>query len=155
MKIMISYFYQVRFFTPNMIPLSTAVWDPKWFHDNRTQNYFFKDKRGVYNGLRAEPFMPGEECEGLCRGAETCSTNDPYLCKFLRTYRAQLNRLNFNDIMKRFKRLGDFIQEKEKFTEEPVMVLLVHESFDNPCSESWPIIDWFKQHGYELEKFRH
>jgi hypothetical protein len=99
--------------------------------------------------------MPGAECEGLCSGAENCATHDPYLCKFLRTYRTQLNRLNFNEIMQRFKRLGDFIREKEKFVEEPIMVLLVHESFDNPCSESWAIIDWFKQHGYELEKFVH
>lgn len=32
MKILISYFYQIRFFKPNMIPLSTAAFDPKWFH---------------------------------------------------------------------------------------------------------------------------
>lgn len=29
MKIKISYFYMIRFFKPNQIPISTAVWDPK------------------------------------------------------------------------------------------------------------------------------
>ena len=33
MKIRISYFYQVRNFKPNMIPMSTAISDPAWFHD--------------------------------------------------------------------------------------------------------------------------
>lgn len=28
LKFVTSYFYKVRFFTPNMIPLSTAIWDP-------------------------------------------------------------------------------------------------------------------------------
>lgn len=32
MKIYTSYFYQIRFFKPNMIPLSTAKYDPSWFH---------------------------------------------------------------------------------------------------------------------------
>ena len=29
-----------------MIPISTAIWDPKWFHDfTYDQDYIFKDKR--------------------------------------------------------------------------------------------------------------
>ena len=53
MKIMTSYFYQIRFFKPYMIPLSTAKWDPKWFHRNQGQNYQFKDKNGewLFSGL--------------------------------------------------------------------------------------------------------
>ena len=37
MKIMTSYFYAIRFFKPNMIPISTAKWDPKWYHQNKGQ----------------------------------------------------------------------------------------------------------------------
>ena len=90
MKIYISYFYQLRFFPRNAIPLSTAVYDPAWFHDGtRDQKHKFKDKRGVINGLRAEPFMPGAACEGLCHGPEYCDlklndaeTFSPIKCSF-------------------------------------------------------------------------
>ena len=134
-----------------MIPLSTALSDPKWYHANKTKNHFFKDKRGIYNGLRAEPFMPGPLCEGLCRGS--CDPRIPDKCQFLKTYRAQLDRLDFDEIIKRFERLGNFIQEKEKFVEEPIMVLIVHEAYDNPCSERWVIQDWFRDHGYDIQEF--
>lgn len=50
MKFYISYFYQIRFFKPNMIPISTAKWDPKWYSQNGKP---YIDKRGVVNGLRA------------------------------------------------------------------------------------------------------
>lgn len=153
MKIMISYFYQIRFFTPNMIPLSTASGDPRWYHANKTKQHFFKDKNGVYNGLRAEPFMPGSLCDGLCQGK--CDPKHPNDCLFLKTYKMQLNLLNFDDIINRFQRLADFIQEKEKFVEEPIMVLIVHEAPNNPCSERWPLIEWFKEHGYKLQEFVH
>lgn len=33
MKFYTSYFYKLRFFTPNMLPFSTAKWDPKWYHN--------------------------------------------------------------------------------------------------------------------------
>ena len=154
MKIMTSYFYQIRFFTPNMIPLSTAVWDPKWFHANRGQDYHFKDKNGVWNGLRAEPFMPGEMCNGLCQGKEVCDIKDPDKCLFLKTYKYQLNQLNYDEIISRFERMGNFIQELEGFEEESILVLIVHEAYNNPCSERWVIQDWFKEHGYDIKEFK-
>ena len=153
MKIMTSYFYQIRFFTPNMIPLSTAVWDPKWFHANRGQDYHFKDKNGVWNGLRAEPFMPGEMCMGLCTGSENCDSKDPSSCLFLKTYRIQLDLLDYDEMLTRFERMGNFIQELEGFEEEPILVLIVHEAYDNPCSERWVIQDWFKSHNYDIKEF--
>ena len=44
MKFALGYFYQVRFFTPNMIPVSTALGDPKWYHQNKGQQFTFLDK---------------------------------------------------------------------------------------------------------------
>jgi len=156
MKIYISYFYQVRFFTPNMIPLSTAVFDPVWYHNmTRDHSCIFKDKNGVWNGLRAEPFMPGPSCEGTCYGPEHCDTNDPTTCTFLRRYLIQLNKLDFNEMMQRFEILGKKIQNKEHFSEEPIAVLLVHEAPNNPCSERWALKRWFAQHNYELEEWTH
>ena len=54
MKLAISYFYKIRFFQPWMIPISTAAWDPKYYHDNKGKDYLFVDKRGVINGYRYE-----------------------------------------------------------------------------------------------------
>lgn len=161
MKIYISYFYQLRFFPRNAVPLSTAVYDPAWFHEGtRNQEHKFKDRRGVWNGLRAEPFMPGAACEGLCHGPEYCGLRpddveafSPTKCSFLRRYLVQLNMLDFDEMMNRFEKLGKTIQNKEGFLEEPIAILLVHEAPDNPCSERWPLIKWFADHGYELEEW--
>lgn len=151
MKVMISYFYQIRFFTPNMIPLSTAMFDPKWYHSNRSQEYHFKDRRKVYNGLRADPFVPGPLCTGLCAG--DCKVRYPQDCAFLKAYKKQLNQLDFDEMLQRFERLGNFIKDKEGFDEEPIMILIVHEAPNNPCSERWPLIEWFNEHGYNLKEF--
>lgn len=155
MYIMTSYFYQIRFFTPNMIPLSTAVWDPKWFHQNKGQDFQWKDKNGVWNGLRAEPFAPGPTCEHLCRGPEYCNNGDPQSCPFLRTYRTQLDSLDFKEIIQRIYKIGKTIQAEEGFTEEPIVVLIVHEATDNPCSERCVIQEWFRDNGYPIEEFIH
>ncbi len=153
MYIMTSYFYQIRFFTPNMIPLSTAHWDPKWFHQNKGQDYQWKDKNGVWNGLRAEPFAPGPLCDGLCRGPETCETGDPKSCLFLKAYRKQLDDLDFKEIIQRIYNLGIKVQKQEGFTEEPIIVFIFHEAYENPCSERWVVQDWFKDNGYPIYEF--
>lgn len=155
MYIMTSYFYQIRFFTPNMIPLSTARFDPRWFHQNRDQKYQWKDKNGVWNGLRAEEFAPGPSCEGLCRGPECCSTGSPHLCKFLKEYRKQLDALDFKDIIKRIYKIGKAVQNAEGFTEDPIIVFIVHEATSNPCSERRVIQEWFADNGYPIREFTH
>lgn len=152
MKIMISYFYQIRFFKPNMIPLSTAKWDPKWFHQNKNQDFQFKDKNGVWNGLRADPFAPGALCDSLCRGPQGCLKNSTD-CDFLNMYRMQLHQLDFQDIFNRIVAIGNAVQQRENFEEEPIIVLIVHEATDNPCSERGPIQEWFQENGYNLEEF--
>lgn len=138
---------------PYMIPLSTAIWDPKWFHQNHGQDYIWKDKNGVYNGLRAPMFAPGPLCENLCRGIENCETKSPQDCLFLKTYRYQLNQLDFNDIIQRCESMGKKIQSIEKFFEEPVIVFLVHEAPNNLCSERRVIQEWFMAHGKKVEEW--
>lgn len=150
MKIYISYFYQIRFFRRNMIPLSTAVWDPKWFHQFQSQDHTFKDQNGVYNGLRIEQFMPGKSCDNLCRGPEYCNPPDPKSCLFLRNYRAQLDQLNFDGVMKGFNDLGNYLKQLDGFSGDPIIVLIVHEAPQNPCSERVVIKQWFQDHGYPL-----
>ena len=151
---MTSYFYQIRNMKPNYIPLSTAVWDPKWFHQNKGQDYQWKDKNGVWNGLRAEPFAPGPLCEGLCNGPETCKTKDSHSCEFLQMYYVQLRKLDISNILMRMSILAKQVKEAEGFTEEPIIVLIFHETPTNPCSERWMVQKWFKENGIEIEEFK-
>jgi len=154
MEIYTSYFYQIRFMKPHMIPLSTARFDPRWYYKNKKQGTDRKDKNNVYNGLRASVFAPGPLCENLCRGPETCDTHDPTKCLFLKTYRYQLDQLDFNDVIARCERMGNYIKSLENFSEEPVIILLVHEAKDNPCSERRVIQEWFAAHGKQVTEWR-
>ena len=139
---------------PYMIPLSTACFDPKWFHQNKSQEFVWKDKNGVYNGLRAPVFAPGPLCENLCRGPETCDTHNPTRCLFLNTYRYQLDQLDFENNIARCESMGNRIQALEGFAEEPIIMLLVHEAPQNPCSERRVIQEWFAAHGKEVVEWQ-
>lgn len=142
-----SYFYQVRFFKPNMIPLSTAKWDPKWFHNFRGPGHTFVDKNGVVNGLRAEPFAPDPSCDNLCRGPQNCDNKSPVYCPFMQRYAKQLDTIPIGEIMERCYRLGVKVKELTHFEGEPAFVFLVHEAPDNPCSERVIIQRYFTDHG--------
>jgi len=147
-QIFTSYFYQVRFMSPHMVPMSTAFSDPKWFRG------VHKDKKGVYNGLRAPVFAPGPKCEGLCYGPKNCShLNASTECPFLSTYRKQLQELNYNDIISRIERLSYYIKDLEKFDEEPIAILLVHEAPNNPCSERQIIQEWFAANNHPITEW--
>lgn len=148
MKIYTSYFYQIRYFKKHMIPLSTAVWDPKWFHQNDKTVY--KDKNGVYNGFRIEEFAPKSQ---ECRGPENCKTGMPEFCNFLKAYRQQLDDLDFDSVIEFFDQLCLTINQWEHFEEEPVIVLIVYEAPSNPCSERRVIQEWFRDHGIEVKEW--
>ena len=51
-----------------MIPISTALSDPKWYHQNKGPQFTFLDKNNVINGLRCKELAPGQICAGLCNG---------------------------------------------------------------------------------------
>lgn len=144
MKILISYFYKVRFMTPNMVPISTSRFDPKWYY-NKSQGNWYVDKRGIVNGLRAPVFAPEPRCEGLCHGREGCKQS-PDDCEFLQMYYVQLKHLDFNSVM------GD-LEELAKVFNGDTIVLLVHEATSNPCSERQMLIQWFKENNYELKEY--
>ena len=70
-KVQTSYFYQIRNFTPNMVPLSTAMWDPK-FHEapnNPCSERWMVQKWFSSFGLFITEFNPGGDArwsgEGL------------------------------------------------------------------------------------------
>lgn len=126
--------------------------DPYYFHKGYDKSFFYKDKNGVYNGLRAEPFVSKPDPDIECLGHLKCKLN-PESCGPAQSYWKQLTSLDFNEIYKRFENLAERIKTYEGFDEEPIMVLIVHEAPDNQCSERWAIKRWFKENGYNLEEF--
>lgn len=145
-KVYISYFYQIRFFTPDYLPISTAVWDPKWYHNFKDQSYLFRDKNNVVNGVRSQLLHPGHSCDGLCRGRETCETKDPTRCDFLRAYRNQLDNLNLQQLLSNLETYMAKVGAKYP-------VFIVHEAPQNPCSERTVLFEWFIDNGISCEEW--
>lgn len=143
MKLYTSYFAQLRKFPQNLVGLSTAVWNPKW-------RPMGKDKRGVIC-VDCPPFKPGHECEGLCNGS--CNPKHPEDCAFLKTYKAQLDRLNLISIQQSLGKLANEIAQREKLNSVD-FAFLVYETPTNPCSERWMIQQWFKEHGVKIEEWQ-
>lgn len=155
MKFYTSYFYQVRFMNPNIIPMSTAMWDPKWFHNFKDQKHWFIDRHGVVNGFRIEPFVPGPQCNNLCKGKELCQIGSPEDCAFLNVYYHQLISLNFGDIMERFYKFSSTYKRDFKIEGDISFALLVHEAPNNMCSERLPIQKWFHHYNIDCEEWNH
>ena len=155
MKLAISYFYQIRNFKPNMIPVSTARWDPKWYHDGKGAEYNFIDKNGVVNGLRCEELHGDESCEGLCGGAEMCATGDPQNCAFLKAYRAMLDKLDLSALLERCELASKNIQEQLGFIEEPIIVFIVYEASSNKCSERAALLSYFADNNIDCKELEY
>lgn len=143
MKIYTSYFAQLRKFPPNLVGLSTAIWNPKW-------RPMGKDKRGVIC-VDCPPFKPGRECEGLCRGQ--CNPKHPEDCAFLKTYKAQLDKINIAYMSESLGTLGTEIAKNEGFTDVD-FAFLVYETPTNPCSERVAIQQYFKEHGIDIKEWQ-
>jgi len=138
-----SYFYQIRNFKPNMIPVSTALSDPDWYKPPKGKEYFY-DKRGIVCGLRYEPLIVQREAQNcLCpcqdrSQAPACSTMIEY---------EQL----LNSLVDKEKTMKAFAYCAQKFRElpfddgvhDPIIVLMVHEAPDNPCSERYVLQKFF------------
>lgn len=142
MKFYTSYFAQMRNFPLNMIGFSTAIWEPKYITYGRSQN-------GIY-WMGIPPLKPGAACEGLCNGS--CEPKHPQDCAFLKAYRAQLDLLDFNEILEKIKSIARKVQENEGFNDIDV-VILFYEKFDNKCSERWVVQQWFKDNGIEIKEW--
>ena len=143
MKLYTSYFAQLRKFPRNLVGLSTAHWNPKW-------RPMGKDKRGVIC-VDCPPFKPGRECDGLCNGS--CNPKHPQDCAFLKTYKAQLDKLNLTKIQDSLGKLAVQIALDEGF-QDIDFAFLVYETPSNPCSECVPIQQWFKEHNIECEEWQ-
>lgn len=149
MKLRLSYFYQIRNFKPNMIPMSTAMSDPAWYHDFKDKDYIFTDKRGILNGLRLHPIIV-QGNNGSC--GCPCEEKDPTKCPFVSNYEHELELI---DLPKMMKGITDFCNnycQQNNIKEEPIAVLIVYEAPNNPCSERHSLINYFNSHGIECKE---
>lgn len=147
MKIAISYFYQIRFFKPWMIPVSTAYGDPVWYHNGL-------DKRKVVNGLRCEELHPDNRCSGLCYGSTKC-IEYPDRCQFKKQYAQQLEEMDLDQFLQRAAASLKRLKKQLKLNREPILVLMVHEAPYNHCSEREILIKYFNSHGVECEELKY
>ena len=133
MKIATSYFYQIRNFTPNMIPVSTAISDPAWYRPPADKEYYI-DKRGIVCGLRYEPLIVQLQGTHIC----PCEgkANAPY-CPTMVEYRQLLDKL-----VDKEKTLKAFEFCCNKFNADTI-VLIVYETPKNLCSERYALQDYF------------
>ena len=143
MNLYISYFYNIRFFPTNLIPVSTAAYDPKWYHNFKSNNNAFKDKRGVINGIRMPILSPYKIENVECK---SCVEKNPQTCTFIKQYRDYILSLNFNEVYSKLNSISN------KFNNADIC-LMVYEKPDNPCSERSSLIEWFKLNGIELLEF--
>ena len=144
----------IRFFKPYQIPISTAVWDPKWFHDFKEQSHIWKDKNGIWNGIRLEVLNPKSCCTTQPPECVACINEKrektPESCKFIKEYRDGLKKINFKDLLDCLTRMADYFQLLEGFKDEPEIMLIVHEAPNNPCSERLPLQEFFKNNGIDV-----
>jgi hypothetical protein len=112
---------------------------------NQGNDTIYVDKRGVINGVRCKGLSP-YKVDSPCKDCEDKGTNKE--CKFLKDYKAYLDSLNFDMV----KNLLE--HETSKLRKDCDICLIVHEAVDNPCSERGPLIQWFREHGVELEEWQ-
>ena len=146
MKFKITYFYMLRFLKPNQIPISTALWDPKWY--NKDGKVYINDK-GVIFGLKCPPLSPQECTPGCC----PCNNKTPGKCKFIQEYMESLRKLNFLEIKQGLENIAREVQGFMGFAEDPEIVLVVYETPDNLCSERGSLIQWFLENNVNLEEY--
>ena len=136
MKVYISYFYQIRNFTPNMLPLSTAMYPPKWFVKEGTKYWIDNNKCGNDCG-----FYPiGEDWFKWC--------------PFMKIYYNHLREQNLIDILNRYENVIEHVFNKILNLNIDTIVLIVHEPPDRYCGERPVLKKYFADCGIELEEWR-
>ena len=151
MKIYTSYFYQIRNFKQNMIPISTALSDPMWFRPPIGEEYYI-DKRGIICGLRYEPLIVQKYGTKTCIGEQSICPfvyyQPYYYCEMLQEYRQLLETVNFDKMIKAFEYCLN------KFNKD-IIVLMVYEAPNNLCSERKYLQEYFNEHGIECKELEY
>lgn len=133
MQIYTSYFYQIRKFTPNIIPVSTCLSDPAWYRPPQGKEYYI-DKRGIVCGLRYEPLIVQS------MGTHGCPCDMKELAPACPTM-IEYEQLLYSFVDKEHA-LWAFEHCCNKFNADTI-ALIVYEAPTNPCSERWALQRFF------------
>lgn len=154
----ISYFYQIRNMKSNMLPVSTAMWDPKWFHNGKGENYRYMDKNGVINGVRMiDLMMPLYKWEELVKRNESCEHCNNWIagmCPFMQEYAKCIRAKNPD-----FKKFITFCEGYLQFLNQRLnlcldtIIFIVHEAPSRGCGERPELQRWFAENGMELKEY--
>ena len=155
MEYYITYFQNLRYLTEEFIPVSTAVWDPKWLNTYNGKRQYINENN-VLVGIKEESFLiPEDEIpEEMCAG-KPC----PYIekhphCQFLDAYWKHLQKIDFEGyLLPEFERVAEDVRKITHFKGEPKIILLVHEKPDNLCSERAGLVRLFKKHSIILKEW--
>lgn len=154
MKIFISNYYNIRFFSSNMIPIAVTQGWPYWLTKNKPKLYL--DSNNVLIGIKEDSLaFPAENFEKL---SEQCQKNCPYLnkvpnCQFMTEYYKYLKLNDFNLLLKEFERIANETKKINNYIGEPIIVLMVYEKESCICSERVVLKRWFSDNGYNLEEW--
>jgi len=144
MKIYTSYFYQIRNFKKNMVPVSTAISDPAWYRPPQGQEYYI-DKRGIVCGLRYEPLIVQRYGTCGCPGPEQCwYATSQVPCPTAAEYKQLLYSLvDKEKTLKAFEYCLNKFKKELNLKEEPIICLMVYETPKNLCSERYALQEFF------------
>lgn len=159
MNYYISYFYQVRNMKPNMLPVSTAMWDPRWFHNFKGQLHKYIDNNGVINGVRMNQLcMEMYRWENLVKTNRSCSDCEnfvPYECPFMQEYAKYIREKNpdFKNFLSFCEGYIAFLNQNFNYKIDTI-IFIVHEPPTRDCGERQELQRWFKENGYDLLEWR-
>lgn len=158
----ISYFYQIRNMKPNMLPISTAMWDPKWFHDGKGNEWRYMDKNGVINGVRmVDLMMPTYKWQELDYQNKSCQycgiergSFVPGLCPFMKEYAKCIREKN-PDFKKFIAYCAEYLQVLNRRLNLclDTIVFIVYEAPYKVCGERPELQRWFTENGMELKEW--
>lgn len=157
MRIFISYFNKIKKMDERCLPLSTAMWDPKWYHDSKGKDYVYYDKRGILVGCRCEPLvLPFNEWQELQSKHVECTKDckqKPFECEFMKKYLEHLRKIDFNDFINCCEKLCETVRKTFNTNIDYDVILMVHERPAIKCAERPMLKQWFKENGRELEEW--
>lgn len=153
-KFYISYFYQIRNMKSNMLPVSTAMWDPKWFHNGKGENYRYMDKNGVVNGIRMNQLcMEMYIYEQLIKNSVDCGEHCPGIeqCQFMQEYAKCIREKNpdFQKFISFCDRYIQYLNQRLNLCLDTI-IFIVYEAPSRGCGERPELQRWFAENGFEL-----
>ena len=147
-----------------MLPLSTAMYPPKWYQQNGFGNYF-TDDRGIINGLNVEEFIfpkefydqdiyeedkSGHECK---YGGDMIGKEPQDWCVFMKKYYEFLQKRDLHSILSKYSYNVERLFNNMFHKNIDTIVFIVHEPPTRACSERLVLQRYFADNGIELKEW--